>query len=131
MFGANGRVIDVDGYPRLLAAHAGGSSLRRIASRLGVSHETARRLIAREAEEMADSLEADLLAAWERERGGFPEVAWPTFVVAARDPDWRELLSLLMWSVDELRSRGIDVHVQTASSAQGGVFQLTLEEEKS
>jgi len=111
---------------RLLAEHARGDSLRTIGRRHGVSHETARQIVADRGAQLIDDLAYDLQVAEGFERQGL-DAEWPTYLVPFQvQEDWQHALALFDWSVAELRRRGLDVEIVTRHTVAGVAFMLTL-----
>src|SRR4051794_32748070 len=101
----------------MLAEHAAGDSYRAIGRRHGWSHEHARRVVLREGTKFVDQVELQLMVAAKHEQmGRHDEAEWPGLAVPHQPGDgWQRSLSLLQWTVDQLRERGMAVLVTTRS----------------
>ena len=120
--------IDVEAV-QLVADHARGDGFRTIGRRLGVSHEQARRLWARQNREHLDNIELALMVAAKYEAMGRREDAdWPVIPVPFQDQTgWQAALALLQATVDELRRRDVPVRVHSLPTPAGTGFALTLD----
>jgi hypothetical protein len=120
-------VIDATEYP-LLAQHAAGDSYRTLAGRHGLSHESARQVVLRQATALVNEVEMALYTASKHEAlGREAEADWPGLVVPHQPGDgWQLGMSLLQYVVDRLRARDVDVQVRTGPLPDGIVFLLTL-----
>ena len=105
----------------LLVEHARGDSLRTIAKRHGIGHETVRRTILKEGSKVLGAIERDLLLAeLTRDQGGEP--LWPACVIPAQQQSDRlGALDMAGWVIRRLRERGWDLEVVTRTPPTGGV----------
>lgn len=119
----------------LLVEHARGDSLRVIARRHGIGHETVRRRVLEEGSKLIGEIERDLLLAELMRDAGFEERAvWPACVIPSQEQgDRMAALDMFSWVVKRLRERGWHLEIVTRTPPSGGaVFMLctTSGEEK-
>src|SRR4051794_21629825 len=112
----------------MLAEHAAGDSYRTLGQRHGMSHEAARQVVVREGRRFVDEVERDLLVAWKlTQQGSEAEAQWPTFLVPHQlQEGWQKAFAFWSWVVDQLKSRGLGVHLRHTPTRSGSAVQLTI-----
>ncbi len=89
-----------------------------------MSHEGARQTVVREGTRFINQVELDLMVATKTGKDH------PTFLVPHQQQDgWQTALNLVTWVVEQLRSRDINVSVETRNSTEGSAFTI-LEQTK-
>ncbi len=112
-----------------LRDHVAGEDAESIGRRYGITGTAVRAIVVREKTRHINNLELALMVAKKADQLGQP-AAHPTFLVPFQEQDgWRTALSYFQWSLDQLRSRGLAVTVETRQTRSGTAFTL-IEEDK-